>query len=123
MIWNVDPVIAEVGPLALRWYSLFFALGFIVGYFILQKIFRYEHRDVTLLDSLLVYLVIATLVGARLGHVLFYEPGEYLTRPVDIIKIWEGGLASHGGFAGVLIALCCSAAGTATCRSSGLRIA
>lgn len=105
MIWNVDPVIARVGPFTLRWYSLSFALGFIVGYFIVKKIFQNEHRDVTRLDSLLAYLVIATLVGARLGQVLFYEPGEYLRNPVDIIKIWEGGLASHGGFAGVLIAL------------------
>lgn len=105
MIWNVDPVIARVGPFALRWYSLFFALGFIVGYFIVKQIFRNEHRNVTLLDSLLAYLVIATLVGARVGQVLFYEPGEYLSHPVEVIKIWKGGLASHGGFAGVLIAL------------------
>lgn len=105
MIWNVDPVIASVGPFALRWFSLFFALGFIVGYFIVKTIFQNEHRDVTLLDSLLAYLIIATLVGARLGQVLFYEPGEYLSHPVEIVKIWKGGLASHGGFAGVLVAL------------------
>ena len=105
MIWNVDPVIARIGPLALRWYSLFFALGFLVGYFIVREMFKKEHRDVTLLDSLLVYLVVATLVGARLGQVLFYEPVRYLTNPLDIFKIWEGGLASHGGFAAVLLAL------------------
>lgn len=105
VIWNVDPVIARIGPVALRWYGLFFALGFVVGYFIVKEIFRNEGRDATLLDSLLVYLMIATLVGARLGHVLFYEPVAYLTNPVDILKIWEGGLASHGGFAVVLLAL------------------
>lgn len=105
MIWNVDPVIARIGPFALRWYSLFFALGFLVGYFIVKAMFQREQRDVTLLDSLLVYLILATVIGARLGQVLFYQPGEYLTHPLEIIKIWEGGLASHGGFAGVLIAL------------------
>ncbi|MBI4263139.1 MAG: prolipoprotein diacylglyceryl transferase, partial [Acidobacteria bacterium] len=105
MIWNVDPVIARIGPLALRWYSLFFALGFLVGYFIVKEMFKKEQRDVTLLDSLVVYLVMATLVGARLGQVLFYEPLEYLRNRLDIVKIWEGGLASHGGFAAVLLAL------------------
>jgi phosphatidylglycerol:prolipoprotein diacylglycerol transferase len=105
MIWNVDPEIARIGPFAIRWYSLFFALGFLVGYFIIRAIFRKEQRDVALLDSLLVYLILGTIIGARLGQVLFYEPGEYLRHPLEIIKTWHGGLASHGGFAGVLIAL------------------
>lgn len=105
MIWNVDPVIARIGPFALRWYGLFFALGFLVGYLIFTRVLQKEHRDVTLADSLLVYLVTGTIVGARLGQVFFYEPGEYLTHPLEILKVWQGGLASHGGFVGVLIAL------------------
>jgi phosphatidylglycerol:prolipoprotein diacylglycerol transferase len=105
MVWDVDPIIVRFGPLALRWYSLFFALGFLAGYFIVRDIFRKERRNVALLDSLLVYLVVATLVGARIGHVLFYEPQRFLARPLDILKIWEGGLASHGGFAAVILAL------------------
>lgn len=105
MVWDVDPILVRLGPLALRWYSLCFALGFVAGYFIVQKIFRNERRDVTLLDSLLVYLVVATLVGARIGHVVFYEPHRFLAHPLDIVKIWEGGLASHGGFAAVILAL------------------
>jgi phosphatidylglycerol---prolipoprotein diacylglyceryl transferase len=67
--------------------------------------FRNEHRDARLLDSLLVYLVVATLAGARIGHVLFYEPSRFLADPIDVVRIWEGGLASHGGFAAVLMAL------------------
>lgn len=81
MIWNIDPEIIHFGPFALRWYGLFFALGFLVGYFIVKRLFESEHRDTRILDSLLVSLVIATIVGARLGHVLFYEPIDYLSRP------------------------------------------
>ncbi|OGA65254.1 MAG: prolipoprotein diacylglyceryl transferase [Betaproteobacteria bacterium RIFCSPLOWO2_12_FULL_65_14] len=105
MVWDIDRVIVRIGPVALRWYSLLFALGFLVGYFIVKRIFEKEGRDARIVDSLLVYLVVATIVGARLGQVFFYEPVEYLTHPLEILKVWEGGLASHGGFAAVLIAL------------------
>jgi prolipoprotein diacylglyceryl transferase len=105
ILWNVDREIASIGPLVLRWYSLLFALGFITGYFILAKIFQKEGKRQELLDSLLVYAVLGTVIGARLGHCLFYEPAEYLRDPIRILKIWEGGLASHGGFTGVIIAL------------------
>lgn len=105
MIWDIDREIVSFGPIALRWYSLLFALGIVVGYFIIQEFFKKENKPLRLLDSLLFYIVIGTVVGARLGHVLLYEPQDYLTNPLRILKIWEGGLASHGGFAGVMIAL------------------
>lgn len=105
MNWNVDREIVQIGFFALRWYSLLFASGFVFGYFVVRKFFRDAGKSEEVLDSLLFHLVIGTVVGARLGHCLLYEPGEYLQDPIRILKIWEGGLASHGGFAGVLIAL------------------
>ncbi|HWP22891.1 MAG TPA: prolipoprotein diacylglyceryl transferase [Candidatus Binatia bacterium] len=105
LIWNIDPEIFELGPFAPRWYGVFFALGFALGYWIMAQIYRYERRPEENLSSLFLYIFVGTLVGARLGHVLFYQPDYYLVRPWEILMIWQGGLASHGGFAGVLIAL------------------
>jgi phosphatidylglycerol:prolipoprotein diacylglycerol transferase len=93
-----------IGPLAIRWYGLLFATGFIIGYRIIFNIYRKENKPTQDLDPLLMYLVIGTVVGARLGHVLFYDPGYYFSHPLEIIKIWKGGLASHGGALGVLLA-------------------
>jgi phosphatidylglycerol:prolipoprotein diacylglycerol transferase len=81
-----------------------FATGFIIGYRIIFNIYRKENKPTQDLDPLLMYLVIGTVVGARLGHVLFYDPGYYFSHPLEIIKIWKGGLASHGGALGVLLA-------------------
>lgn len=105
MVWDVEREIITFGSFVLRWYSLLFALGFIVGFFIMQKIFAKEGKPLQVLDSLLVHAVLGTVIGARFGHCLFYEPGEYLTDPIRILKVWEGGLASHGGFLGLIIAL------------------
>lgn len=103
--WNVRPEIFQFGPLTVRWYGLFFAILFAIGYVIARWQFRVEQKDESQLDSLLVYIVIGTIVGARLGHCLFYEPGYYLSHPLEILKVWEGGLASHGGALGVMIAV------------------
>jgi phosphatidylglycerol:prolipoprotein diacylglycerol transferase len=103
--WNLDPVIVEIGPIALRWYGVCFAAGFLIGYSIMQRIYRQEGKPEKDLDSLCVVLVVGTIVGARLGHCLFYDPGGYLAHPLEIFKIWKGGLASHGGVIGNLIAL------------------
>jgi prolipoprotein diacylglyceryl transferase len=105
VIWDVDREIVSFGPIALRWYSMLFALGIILGYLIVQEMFKKEGKPQALLDSLLFHVVVGTVVGARLGHCLLYEPSEYLHDPIRILKIWEGGLASHGGFTGVIIAL------------------
>lgn len=105
IVWNIDPEVFSFGPFHVRWYGLFFALGFFLGYEIMAQIYRRERRNVENLSDLLLYLIIGTVVGARLGHVFLYQPGYYLTRPWEILMIWEGGLASHGGFAGVMIAL------------------
>ncbi len=105
MIWDVDREIVSFGPIALRWYSMLFAMGIVLGYLIVQQMFKKEGKSPVLLDSLLFHVVVGTVVGARLGHCLLYEPMEYLQDPIRIFKIWEGGLASHGGFTGVIIAL------------------
>ena len=105
LTWSVDREIVRFGAFALRWYSVLFASGFALGYMMMLRCFRAEHRPESLLDSLLLHLVLGTVIGARLGHCLLYEPAVYLSEPLRILKIWEGGLASHGGFLGVLIAL------------------
>ena len=104
-IWNVDPVLLHLGPLQLRWYGLLFVGSFFLGLYILQWIFKREGRDPAVLDNLLIYIMVGAVVGARLMHCLAYEPDFYLSHPLEILKVWKGGLASHGGLIGVLIAL------------------
>ncbi len=105
IVWNVDPEIFSIGPLSIRYYGLLFASGFVFGYIIMNYIFKKEHIPQKLLDTLTTYMVVGTVVGARLGHCLFYDPVYYLSNPIRILKIWEGGLASHGAAIGILIAL------------------
>ena len=104
-IWNVDPAIFILGPIEFRWYGLFFALGFFFGFQIMAQFYRREQRDLENLSELCLYLMLGTIIGARLGHVLLYQPDYFLAHPWEILMIWQGGLASHGGFAGVLISL------------------
>ncbi|MHC1708479.1 MAG: prolipoprotein diacylglyceryl transferase [Bacteroidales bacterium] len=103
--WNVDPEIFRIGSVAVRWYGLFFALSFYFGYLIMARIFKKEDIPVKTLDLLSIYMIVGTVVGARLGHCLFYQPDYYLPNPLEILKIWEGGLASHGAAIAIPIAL------------------
>ena len=103
--WNVRPELIHLGPLAVRWYGLFFALLFWLGYLIVRWQFRIEHKNEKDLDRLLAYMIVGTLVGARLGHCLLYDPAYYLSHPLEILEVWKGGLASHGGAVGILAAL------------------
>jgi phosphatidylglycerol---prolipoprotein diacylglyceryl transferase len=103
--WNVSPVLFHLGPLVIRWYGLFFAIVFALGFLIMRWQFRVEHKDASSLDKLALYIMAGTIVGARLGHCLFYDPVYYFRHPVEILMVWRGGLASHGGAAGILIAL------------------
>lgn len=103
--WNVQPELFPNSFLPIRWYGLLFAAGFFFGYLIMLKIFRHENLPVKLLDQLTMYMVIATVIGARLGHILFYEPAYYFSDPIEILKVWNGGLASHGAAIGILVAL------------------
>lgn len=105
IIWNADPVLLSFGPLQVRWYGLAFAIGFFIGYKIMEKMFKHEGAPEKWLGILLAYLVIGTIVGARLGHVFFYQWDYYSQHPIEIFKIWEGGLASHGGTIALIIAM------------------
>jgi phosphatidylglycerol---prolipoprotein diacylglyceryl transferase len=104
VVWSPSPNIIPDFE-RLRWYSLLFALGFIIGQQIIIYIFKKEGHNTQLVDKLTIYMVVATILGARLGHVLFYEPDKYLSNPLDILKVWEGGLASHGAAIAILLAL------------------
>jgi phosphatidylglycerol:prolipoprotein diacylglycerol transferase len=103
--WNVDPVIVEVGSFSLRYYSLMFVMGFILMGEYVSKRFKHYGKDPVLVSSLTTHIIIGMLLGSRLAHCFFYEPQYYLANPLDILKIWEGGLASHGGYLGVIIAV------------------
>ncbi len=100
---NPDGV--TVGPLTLRWYGLMFLIGFVVGYRIVWHMFRHEGAPEQWLPTLLIYVAVATIVGARLGHCFFYEWDYYSAHPEKIIAFWEGGLASHGGTIAIIIAI------------------
>lgn len=105
MTWNVDPEILSIGFFSLRYYSLMFILGFLLMGEYVKKLFAKYGRDPELVSSLTTHIIVGMLIGSRLVHCLFYEPQYYLTHIVDILKIWEGGLASHGGYLGVIIAV------------------
>ena len=103
--WNVNPEIFQVGPFSVRWYGLLFASGFLIGYYIGEKMLRSEGVPQKWIDSVFFYIIIATIVGARLGHVFFYGWDYYSQNPSEIFKVWHGGLSSHGGTLGILIAI------------------
>ena len=106
--WNVDPVIFHLGSIELRWYSVLFVSGFILGWYIMRSFFRREKISESLLDPMLYMLLICTIVGARLGHCLFYQPDYYLGSWQgfwEIFMPWKGGLASHGGTIALLLGI------------------
>lgn len=104
--WDVSPFIFTIGDFGIRWYSLFFVAGiFPIGYYIMRSFYKREGLPTESLDPLLIALFIGTIAGARLGHCLFYDPEYYLSHPWKILMIREGGLASHGGAIGVLLAM------------------
>ena len=107
--WHVDPVIFSIGPLEIRWYSLLFVSGFILGWYLFKWFFKREGKPVDkLLDPLLFTLMIATIVGSRLGHCIFYQPDYYFGSWqgfLEIFQPWKGGLASHGGTIMIVFAM------------------
>lgn len=117
IVWDIDPEIVSLfGKLSLRYYSLLFAGGLLMGYVVIKNLFLAEKYTLEEVDKLALYIFIATIVGARLGHCLFYEPEYYLSRPLEMLLpfTWEGGnfkmtgfrgLASHGGILGVFISI------------------
>lgn len=103
--WDVNPEIFRIGSFAVRYYGVLWALSFYLGYIIFNSFVKKEGLKEGFLDSLTIYTAFGTILGARLGHCLFYEPSYYLSNPIEILKIWQGGLASHGAALGIIIAL------------------
>jgi prolipoprotein diacylglyceryl transferase len=113
--WSPDPVLISFGSFEIRYYSLFFALGFILGYMIIHRLVVKEGENPKLLDSFLIYVVVGTIIGARLGHCLFYDWAYFSKNPLEIFLPFSfkpnieftgfRGLASHGGAVGIIIAL------------------
>lgn len=103
--WDVSPDIFSIGPFVIRWYGLLFALSFIVGYQIMYVIFKKESKPDAILNDLIWYMILGTVLGARLGHCFFYNPAYYLANPLEILQVWKGGLASHGAAIGILLSL------------------
>lgn len=100
-----SPVIEQIGPIQPRWYGLLFAGAFVVGFLVERKLFLQAGRKEQEVETLLTYVLIGTVIGARLGHVIFYDLTYYLRYPAEIIAIWHGGLASHGAAIGILAAM------------------
>ena len=105
IVWNPDPVAFSIGPVTLRWYGLLYAAGFLVAIWLLAKMFKSEGCPDDWADKVFIYMVVAVIVGSRLGHVFFYDWAYYREHPLEIFMVWHGGLASHGGTIAILIAV------------------
>ena len=103
--WSADPVIFDIGFFSLRWYALMFIVGFYIGSKLMEVYYKHDGVNPEKVYTLFLYCFIGTIIGARLGHCLFYAPGYYLANPIEMLKTWKGGLASHGGTLGVFLAV------------------
>lgn len=102
---QIDPVIFQIGPLAIRWYGLMYLLGFVAAYYLIRHLCRWRRlplEDAGVSD-LLFYCVLGVILGGRLGYVLFYDLSYYLEHPLQILAVWQGGMSFHGGLSGVVI--------------------
>lgn len=105
LTWGVDPEIFSIGPIAPRWYGLLFAGAFVSGYFFGVKMWKDGGRKVEEMEHILTWILVGTVIGARLGHVIFYDPSYYLRNLDQVLAIWNGGLASHGAAIGIIVAM------------------
>lgn len=103
----IDPVAIEIGPLAIRWYALAYLAGFILGWRYAVRLARADNRPPTArdIDDFLTWAIIGVILGGRIGFAFFYNPEYYLANPLEILKIWEGGMAFHGGLIGMILAI------------------
>ena len=101
-----DPIALSLGPLAIRWYALSYIVGFVLFIWLGRRRIKQSNCIFTaeMLDDFLTWGILGVILGGRLGFVLFYQPAYYLAHPMDILKVWEGGMSFHGGFLGVLVA-------------------
>jgi phosphatidylglycerol:prolipoprotein diacylglycerol transferase len=113
-----DPVIVQVGPLAIRWYALAYITSLVIGWRLVRRFARLAPAVATPLqvDDFLTWATLGVVLGGRLGYVLFYQPGVYLAHPSTILAVWEGGMSFHGGMLGVAVAI------IVFCRRNGIRL-
>lgn len=105
VIWDVNPVFISIGSLEIAYYGLLWVAAFVLGGYIFGKMVKSEGLNPDMTDSAFMYMLIATIVGARLGHCFFYEPSYYLSNPLQILNLRAGGLASHGAAVGMVIGI------------------
>src|SRR5262245_16996787 len=110
---NIDPVALSLGPVSIKWYGLAYMAGLLLGWLYIRRLLArpslwpqdkvpFAPRDT---DDLLIYVAVGVLLGGRLGHVLFYDPLYYLQNPLNILAVWQGGMAFHGGLIGSIAAI------------------
>ena len=103
--WNIDPEAFSLGPLTVRWYGILYGCAFIVCYYAFKELLKFDKLPEDFADNALIYMILGTIIGARLGDCFFYHPEYYLKHPLEVIAVWKGGLSSHGGACGILVAL------------------
>jgi phosphatidylglycerol:prolipoprotein diacylglycerol transferase len=101
---NIDPILVEIGPLAIRWYSLAYIAGLVIGWRYCRRLAARSPASIgpDAFDDFLLWATLGVVFGGRLGYVLFYKPADFLAQPLEIFKVWEGGMSFHGGAAGVM---------------------
>jgi len=109
---NIDPVLVTLGPFPIRWYALAYIAGLALGWAYARALVKYDslwgkapRPDAACIDDLLVYAAIGVILGGRLGYVIFYNPWFYLENPGEILAVWKGGMAFHGGLVGTALAI------------------
>ncbi len=111
-IHNLNPILFDFGLIEIRWYSLSYIFGILLGWWYGKKIIvkRFEITekkfDLKVFDDLITYLIISIILGGRIGYIIFYNPVYYISNPLDIFKIWEGGMSFHGGLLGIIVGTC-----------------
>ena len=106
---NFDPILINFGFVTVRWYSLAYIAGILIGWWygkkIIQQRFKFEGEKFNLkdFDDLITYLIFSIIFGGRLGYIVFYNPAYYISNPLDMLKIWEGGMSFHGALIGVIL--------------------
>ncbi len=103
--WNVSPEAFSIGAITVRWYGILYAIAFLASYYAFSELVKYDKLAPETIERLLFYMILGTIIGARIGDCFFYHPQYYLQHPLEIFAVWHGGLSSHGGAIGILIAL------------------
>lgn len=115
-IHNLNPTLLNLGPVEIRYYGLIYALGFLLIYWTLLKKKEVLKISKEQVEEFVVYSIIGIVVGSRLGHILLWNPEYYLSAPLEILKVWKGGMAFHGGLLGVILA------GLYFCRKNKVKV-